>query len=67
VEHVVGPAVDQGDPPALEAPEQAVQDGDRGREEPPLGELDELLRKYLGSSLGVDWAPPRVSIGREAI
>jgi len=67
VEHVVGPAVDQRDTAALEPPEEAVQDGDRRREEPPLGELDELLRKYLGSSLGVDWAPPRVSMGREAI
>ena len=54
MEHVVGPAVDQRDPPALEPPEEAVEDGDRRREEPPLRDLDDLLRKYLSSSLGVD-------------
>jgi len=58
VEHVIGPAVDQRDPPALEAPEEAVEDGDRRREEPPFGDLDELLRKYLCSSLGVDGLLP---------
>jgi hypothetical protein len=58
VEHVVRPAVDQGDPPALEAPEEAVEDGDRRREEPALGDLDELLRKYLCSGLGGDGLLP---------
>jgi len=67
MEHVVRATVDQGDPPALEAPEEAVQDGDRRREEPPLGDLDELLRNYLCAGLGGDRAPPRVSIWREAI
>src|SRR2546426_4057619 len=64
VEHVVGPAVDQRDPPALEAADEAVQDRDRRREEPPLGDLDELLRYQLCASLGGDgllpgipWAP----------
>jgi len=58
VEHVVGPAVDQRDPPALEPPEEAVEDRDRRREEPPLRDLDELRRKYLCSSLGVDGLLP---------
>ena len=58
MEHVVRPAVDQGDSPALEAPEEAVEDRDRRRQEPPLGDLDELLRKYLCSSLGGDGLLP---------
>jgi len=58
VEHVVGPAVDQRDPPALEPPEEAVEDRNRRREEPPLRDLDELRRKYLCSSLGVDGLLP---------
>ena len=58
MEHVVGPAVDQRDPPALEPPEEAVEDRDRRREEPPLRDLDELRRKYLCSSLGVDGLLP---------
>jgi len=58
VEHVVRPAVDQRDPSALEAAEEAVEDGDGGREEPPLRDLDELRWKYLCSSLGVDGLLP---------